>query len=421
MTLIDQPCMGGPEKMRHLFSGFLMILMLLGLLVTTSCGGGEGGDGGSGILIADFDLEGEEYVADPDSPFELFCKLISGRPAYALPDLGFSSNSYPFNQFTGERNAQDGLEVIVSAPDMTFVAQGLTNATGQVTFSDLPTGFLTLNLTGENGNTYHVPVQVSDNTTSRTLVLIKRNPANGVIEISSKTIHDGNGDGINDDGFSYAMFGRPRNESRGGVVHLHVDGVTRIDANGDGDFTDLGDRTITEADDDGVPSSEGDGDEDNDGELDFDDADIDGDDIPNSSDPDIDGDGIPNSQDDTPNGTSPNDDYDPPYVAEPGDYPGVSYLQNLGTGEVAVHFPKAVDDLSEPVMYIIYYSTTLPIDYKTADFIRFMPVPPGDEDLQADVVGLTSDEEYHFAVRVQDSAQPPNMDFNDKIESILVE
>lgn len=408
--------------MRLKIAFITILLMLAGAAIIPSCGGGDG-TGGAGGLIADFDLEGEEYLADPDSPCERFCRMFGRRVAYALPDLGFNPNSYPFNVFTGERNAQGGLQVIVSAPDKTLIAQSETNTSGRVQFSDLPTGFLMLTITGQDSHNYNVPVQVAENTTSRSRILVFRNPESGDVEITSKTIHDDDGDGLNDDDFSYAMFGRPRNSQTGGQINLHLGGETRIDANGDGDFIDPADDIVTEPDDDGVSSSDGDGDEDNDGILDYEDDDIDGDGIPNGQDDDIDGDGIPNGDDEYPDGITPKDDFDPPVLDGGDSYSGVMELSQIDEDTVTVMFPVGVDDMNEPVSYIIYYSTTSPVDFNTASSQRFKPVEPvsPDEILQDNVTGLVFDQKYYFVVHAVDSAQPPNEDDNTNEMEILID
>jgi hypothetical protein len=402
--------------MRHLLSVLALVILAAGLIGLPACGG-EGDGAGSGSLIADFDLEGEEYLAVPDTPLERLCSLFAARSAHALPNLGFNSNCYPFNQFTGEKNVQAGLEVIVSAPDMTFVAQGVLNTNGRVTFSDLPPGFLTLSITGADGNTYMIPVQVSDGMTSRAWVLVYRDAATGAVRIASKAIHDEDGDGLNDDDFSYALFGRARNQSAGGLVHLHVGNETRVDSNGDGD------HTVVEPDDDGVASDSGDGDEDNDGIADNVDDDIDGDGIPNADDPDIDGDGLLNADDPHPNGDSPDDDYNPPGMEGSLLYSGVKEVAQIDAGTVAVYFPVGLDDKNEPVSYNIYYSTTTPIDFDSAAVQRFRPLAPvsPDEILSDNIVGLVVGQVYFFAVRAQDAAQPPNEDTNENELSLEIQ
>jgi len=408
--------------MRLKLAFLITLLLLAGIAMIPACGDG-GGTGGSGGLIADFDLEGEEYLADPDTPLERFCQMFSSRIAYALPDLGFNPNSYPFNIFTGARNAQEGLQVIISSPDMTLIAQSSTNTSGRVQFSDLPTGFLMMTITGEDGNNYNIPIQISENTESRTRVLVFRNPDSGDVEVTSKTIHDGDADGMNDDDFSYAMFGRPRNQQTGGQIHLHLGEETRIDGNGDGDFNDPEDENINEPDDDGVPSDEGDGDEDNDGIPDNVDDDIDGDGIPNGQDDDIDGDGIPNADDSNPDGITPNDDFDPPTLDGGEPYSGVMELSQIDEDTVTVMFPAAVDEMNEPVSYIIYYSTTSPVDIATAARQRFTPIGPvsPDDILQDNVTGLVFDQKYNFVVHAIDSAQPPNEDDNTEETGIVIE
>ena len=397
---------------------FLFIILMSGFaMAMLSCGGG-GSTGATGDLIADFDLEGEEYLADPDTPIERLAEIFSSRPANAYPDLGFHSNSFPFNIFTGDKPVQAGLEVVVIGPDQSFVAQTTVGPSGHVSFSELPTGFLRLNITGQDGNTYQAPIQISESTTSRTRILVYRAPLSGDVKISSKTIHDNDNDGMNDDDFSYALFGRPRNTGTGGLIHFHADGITHVDTNGDGVF----DSTVTEADDDGVSSSEGDGDEDNDGERDDVDLDIDGDGIINSQDEDIDGDGLMNEVDPFPNGTSPEDDYDPPTLPGPIAYTGIIDLEQIDTDTVTVFF-KPAEDISEPVRYNIYWSTTSPIDFSTAYRQMFTPLqkPTPDQILQDNVIGLSPDITYYFTVRAQDSAQPPNEDTNSNEFDIVLQ
>jgi len=408
--------------MRYLLSVLALVILVAGLIGLPACGG-EGGGAGSGSLIADFDLEGEEYLAVPDTPLERLCSLFAGRSAHAFPNLGFNSNCYPFNQFTGEKNVQAGLEVIVSAPDKTFVAQGVLNTNGRVTFSDLPPGFLTLSITGADGNTYMIPVQVSDGMTSRAWVLVYRDTGSGGVRIASKAIHDEDGDTLNDDDFSYAMFGRPRNQPSGGRVHLHIGDETHVDSNGDGDFVDPGDHTVVEPDDDGVASDSGDGDEDNDGIPDNVDDDIDGDGIPNVDDPDIDGDGLLNADDPHPNGDSPEDDYNPPGMTGSLIYSGIKEVAQIDAATVTVYFPVGLDDKNEPVTYNIYYSTTTPIDFDNAAHQRFKPIGPvsPDEILSDNIIGLVVGQEYFFAVRVQDAAQPPNEDTNENELSVEIQ
>ncbi len=398
-----------------------LIFIACGLTILSACGGGDS-SGATGSLIADFDLEGEEYLAVPDSPIERLCLLFREPAAEALPNLGFNSNCFPFNQFAGTRHVQEGLEVVISAADMTFIAQGTIDSTGRVSFTDLPTGYLMLNVTGSEGNTYRVPVQVSEGVTSHAMVLVYRNVGTGNVLVTSKTIHDPGLDGVNDDIFSYALFARPRNQAIGGVVHLHLYNETLIDANGDGDFLDADDDTIIEPDDDGVASDAGDGDEDNDGLLDNVDDDIDGDDIPNASDPDIDGDGLANADDPYPDGITPQDDFNPPGMMGSLLFSGVKELALLDEHTVTVFFPVALDDKHEPVTYNIYYSTTSPIDFATASRQRFRPlgeVSP-DQILSDNVTGLVTGQTYFFVVRSQDSAQPPNEDTNTTELSIEV-
>jgi len=304
-----------------------------------------------------------------------------------------------------------------------LVAQGQTDDSGRVSFDALPIGYLSLVITGSDGNNYHVPVQVNKDTMSRTRVLVFRVPATGKIFLSAKTIHDADGDGVNDDSFSYAVFNRPRNSSEGGTVHLHLEGETKIDGNGDGDFTDPEDKAIIEPDDDGISSDAGDGDEDNDGLLDNVDPDIDGDGLLNENDPDIDGDGLLNADDPYPYGITPSDDFIPPGLPQGAIYPGVSEVAQIDTGTVSVFFPTGIDDKNPPVTYIIYYSTTSPLDFKTAPKKIFRPLLPGAPDsvLSDNVINLITGQTYYFAVRAMDSAQPPNIDHNVNEMSITIE
>ena len=386
-----------------------------------ACGGGPTAP--TGTLIADFDLEGEEYLAVPDSPLERLCSIFRIPTANAMPDLGFESNCYPFNQFIGPRSVQKGLHVVVVAPDQAFVAQGFTNDTGRVSFTDISTGYLTLVVTGKDGNNYHIPVQVSESTRSYTRILVRRHLDTGNVLITAKTIHDADANGMNDDAFSYSLFDRSENRSDGGLIHLHLGDQTRIDTNGDGDFLDSGDISVIEPDDDGVKSDAGDGDENNNSLLDDVDPDIDGDGIPNENDPDIDGDGLLNDVDPYPTGVTPLDDFAPPRpIGAAVAYQGAQNVAQIGEGAVSVSFLKAIDDMYSPVTYIIYYSTTSPIDFKTASKQMFRPADPDapDQILSDNVINLVTDQTYYFAVRVMDSAQPPNIDPNTIEVSITI-
>lgn len=396
--------------MRILLPALVLGFLVLTILSLQACGGGA--NGGSGSLIADFDLQDEEYLADPETPLERLCSIFTPRRAHALANLGFDSNSYPYNRFFGERPAQEGLHVVIMGSTSNVVAEADTDDTGRAVFDSLPLGYLTLMITGSDGNAYHVPVQVSEDRTSRTRVLVYRDPLEGVV-LTAKTIHDDDGDGENDDSFSYAVFGRPRNAAEGGRVHLHTVNRTRVDIGGDGSYGSPGDYSVKEPDDDGVSTDDGDGDEDNDGILDYEDEDIDGDGTPNDFDDDRDGDGIANAADAYPDGLSPNDDYDAPTLDGGEPYGGVMDLANPAPNTITVFFPVGVD-ANEPVRYIIYYSTTTPIDFEMAETQTFQPVGQvsPDEILSDNVTGLLEDQTYYFAVRAQDSAQPPNVDEN---------
>ena len=179
---------------------------------------------------------------------------------------------------------------------------------------------------------------------------------------------------------------------------------------------------VIEPDDDGISSDAGDGDEDNDGIIDSDDDDIDGDNIENADDPDIDGDGIPNADDSFPNGITTNDDLEPPTLFGGEVYTGISNLLLLESDTVTVYFPTATDEFSEPVTYVIYYSTTSPIDFDTAYSQSFQPLgtPSGDDDLTDNVTVPVTGQTYYFTVHVKDSAQPPNEDWNREEMSIEV-
>lgn len=407
--------------MRNISILFFLIFGILILTGISSCGGGGSSSGGFGTLIADFDLEGDEYLAVPRTPFGRFLAMFAPRAANALPDLGFDSNSFPFNHFTGDKPAQAGVHVLITAPDQSFIAQGQIGLNGRVQFTELPTGFLTMVITGQDGHNYYVPIQIAKEITSRSLVLVFRNYVSGRTELSAKTIHDVDGDGINDDQFSYAIFNRPRNASTGGTVHLHVFSETKVDENGDGDFTDADDYTVVEPDDDGVGTNDGDGDEDNDGKTDNVDEDIDGDDILNNQDDDIDGDGIPNGSDQYPDGITPDDDFTPPTLTGSLFYSGIMDISKLDETTVSVFFPTAIDE-NPPVVYNIYYSTESPIDFDTASMQKFQPTPGSPDEIKSDnVTGLVTGQTYYFAVRAMDSAQPPNEDQNtEEMEITLV-
>lgn len=396
--------------------------ILLGMLFLTVAACDETSSTTTGSLVAEIDLENLDLLAESHSPLDRLCKVFHPRAAVALPNLGFQSNSYPLNQFLGSKSVQGGLQAVLIAPDSSFIAQGTTDDAGRVTFNDVPSGFQTLLVTGSNGNNYHIPVHVGEGTTSRTRALIYRHTSTGNIFIVAKTIHDGDNNGLNDDSFSYSVFNRQANEATGGRVHLHLGNETKVDANGDGDFLDVNDKSVIEPDDDGVASGQGDGDEDNDGLLDNVDPDIDGDEIGNAGDEDMDGDGMPNQDDPYPNGITPDDDFVAPGLAGWLSYPGIQDLRVLNENSVRVSFAAAVEDKNPPVTYVIYYSTTTPIDFETASKKVFRPVAGGDEEtLSCDISGLVTGQTYYFAVRAMDSAQPPNMDKNTNEMGIKVE
>jgi len=396
----------------------LLILAILSLLLSISCGGGS--TGGMGDLIADFDLEGEDYLAGPDTPLDRIFALISSGTAHALPDLGFNSNSYPFNKFTGDKDAQAGVQVAITGQNLSEIATGVTGVNGRVQFSNLPLGYLNMLVTGQDGKVYHIPVHISENITSRSKVLVFRQ--NGQVVVNGKTIHDSDGNEQNDDDFSIALFGRPQNQSRGGSVHIHANGVTQVDGNGDGDFNDPEDYQVTEPDDDGISSDNGDGDEDNDGIIDPNDSDIDGDTIPNVQDDDIDGDGILNGSDPYPEGDSPNDDFSSPEADGGGTYQGILDLAPIDSQSISVFFQDAMDE-NEPVTYFIYFSTEDPIDYETAAYQMFLPTQQDSpDDVYSDnIINLVQGNTYFVSVRAQDAAQPPNMDDNTNMLSITLQ
>jgi hypothetical protein len=403
----------------------LILIVFAAILAMTMQSGCESGGGSSstGTLIADFYIQGQEYLAKSQTPVEKLCSLFTPRAAYALADLGFDSNCFPLNQFTSDVTVQGDLEVLVVSPSQTFVSHGFTNTAGRVSFSDLEAGYLTLVVTGRDGHSYDIPVHVTANSTSRTKALIYRYPATGNIVFTAKTINDSDGDGINDDSFSYEIFNRPRDVLSGGVVHLHDGNETHIDANGDGDFIDTEDSAVVEPDDDGVKSDAGDGDEDNDGITDDIDGDIDGDGIPNETDPDIDSDGLLNASDPYPAGVTPLDDFAAPGLFTGLIYTGIEDVDQIAAGQVSVFFPAATDDKHNPVTYLIYYSSTSPISFTSANRKLFRPVGGGSPDqlLSMNITGLLTGQTYTFAVRVMDSAQPPNIDKNVRIKELTVE
>jgi hypothetical protein len=407
--------------MRNISIVTIALAVGLALIGITSCE--SEGKTAFGDLVLEVRMSGIDQVARAVTPLDRFFSLFTPRAAYALPDLGFDSNSYPYNQFEGEMPAQGGLSVLVTASDSTFIAQGVADTSGIITFTNIDAGYLTVVLTGADGNNYYVPVQVTEETRSRTRVVVYHDQASAAIRLISKTIHDSNSDGLNDDDFSYAVYSRPWNSAVGGVVHLHLDGETRIDKNGDGDFLDSDDRIVIEPDDDGIASDDGDNDEDNDGIVDINDDDIDGDGTENASDSDMDGDGIADVDDDYPRGITPDDDFEPPTLTDGEPYTGVADLALISEDTVTVYFPPAVDDKHEPVTYLIYYSTTSPVDPDTAYRKAFRPAEgslTGDDLLTKNISVPTTGLTYYFAVHVIDSAQPPNMDTNEEEMEIEV-
>jgi hypothetical protein len=408
--------------MRNLLTGFFILLLLLAITCIPACGGGGGGDGGGGDLVADYDLEGEEYLADPDTPIDRFCKMFSIPWAVANSGNGWESFPWPYFGFTGDKNVAAGLDVKVLVQGAPLIAEGVTNGDGRVMFSHVPTGILIMVITGTDGHQYYAPVQISDGVTSHFQAVVYTNPDTGIVELTGKTIHDSDSDGEPDDSFSFAIYGRPVDLNTQGMIILHDGTTTSVDANGDGDYTDSGDKTFTEPDDDGISSDQGDGDEDNDGILDTVDEDIDGDGIPNTEDPDIDGDGLLNESDPFPGGITPLDDFDPPYKDADVPYPGVNTLSQIDSYVVEVIFPRAYDDKHEPVTYNIYYSTTTPIDFGSAEIQRFKPMNPDTPDgLYHDNIFVNPNQVYYFVVRAEDAAQPPNEDQNTAEMNIWVD
>jgi hypothetical protein len=398
--------------MRNLLSLVIFLTICVGLVGLPACDDSGNSGSGTGTLVADIDIEGYELLASA-SPLQKLCEIFQPRSANALADLGFQGNDYPFNHITGPKTAQGGLEVMVVSLSHVLLDEGTTSDSGRVSFNDIDSGYVYMVIVGKDGNSYQVPVEVSENTTSRTRVLVYKSPSTGKPSINSKTIHDQNDDGINDDSFSFSMFGRSPNKATGGVVYLHEGNETRIDVDGDGSFTGDEDKLVIEPDDDGRASDKGDGDEDNDGILDNVDTDIDGDGILNDSDPDIDGDGILNASDPFPNGITPFDDFTPPGLAGSLGYTGVKEVAPIDSTSVSVFFPEAVEEKNPPVTYLIYYSTTTPIDFATAAYEMFVPSGAAPDGVFSDnVTGLIASQTYYIAVRARDHAQPPNTDTN---------
>ena len=342
--------------------------------------------------------------------------------ANAFSGNGFDSFPWPYFGFTGDKNVAAGLGVQIIVQGTPIIAEGATDGNGRVMFSGLPSGFLILVITGANGHKYYTPVEITDGVTSHMMAVVYTNPDTSIVEITGKTIHDGDSDNEPDDQFSLAIYGRPADFNTQGMIILHNGSTTNVDSNGDGDYLDPGDKSITEPDDDGISSDEGDGDEDNDGIRDPDDPDIDGDGIPNEDDPDIDGDGIPNGSDPYPDGITPNDDFEPPYKDVDVPYTGVDTLVQIETDVIEVVFPRAFDSQSEPVTYNIYYSTTSPIDFDTAMKQSFKPLNPDTPDgFYHDNLLVVPDQVYYVVVRAMDAAQPPNEDTNTSQMDIYVD
>jgi len=81
-----------------------------------------------------------------------------------------------------------------------------------------------------------------------------------------------------------------------------------------------------------------------------------------------------------------------------------------------LQFNEAVDDLTPPVMYNIYYTDTLPFDIGTAAVVPDVETWEGSvTDLEAKVSGILWDNEWHFVVRAED--QSGNEDENLVIQS----
>lgn len=74
---------------------------------------------------------------------------------------------------------------------------------------------------------------------------------------------------------------------------------------------------------------------------------------------------------------------------------------------VNVTWHPAVDALSPPVTYIVYWNTGATVDFEMAQTLEVAAPATG-----VILDGLTNDLEYAFAVRARDSADPPNVDAN---------
>ncbi len=78
-----------------------------------------------------------------------------------------------------------------------------------------------------------------------------------------------------------------------------------------------------------------------------------------------------------------------------------------GDRQVTIDWTTAIDDDSPPVTYLIYYApVSSGIDWVTPQ----LTVPEGQT--TETITGLTNEVEYAFAVRAQDSADPPNVTLN---------
>jgi len=94
---------------------------------------------------------------------------------------------------------------------------------------------------------------------------------------------------------------------------------------------------------------------------------------------------------------------------------GIQYVQP-SDGEVTIYFNSAVDALSPPVSYVVYYDTVSPIRYQSGAVRLLVTAYPvygaGPFAMGCDVTGLTNDVTYWFSVRAVDSALPANEDGN---------
>ncbi len=76
-----------------------------------------------------------------------------------------------------------------------------------------------------------------------------------------------------------------------------------------------------------------------------------------------------------------------------------------GFGKATLAFNTAVDDLTPPVEYNVYFTDTLPFDIGNAEKVSNVQTEPGSEtDLEAMIGGLEGGVEWHFVVRAQDQA-----------------